>query len=83
MAALSQAERNVLKKIADNQLMTKIEVRKFLEANGSSCKDLSSVVDSITRKLIEQKYVTSVSPVGSTCYIITQRGSQLLKEIEA
>ncbi len=82
MVALSQSERNVLKKIAENHLLTKIELKKFLETNGSSGNDLTSVADSITRRLMEQKLVTAISPVGSTCYIITQRGTQMLKELE-
>jgi DNA-binding PadR family transcriptional regulator len=81
MAVLSKTEKDVLKKLSENQLMTKIEIRKFLEDNGSS-KDASSVVDSVTKKLIDQKLLTAISPVGSTCYIITQRGSQLLRELE-
>lgn len=79
---LNNMEKNVLKKIAENQLITKPELRKFLETNGSSGRDLSSVVDSVTKRLTEQKYISSLSPVGSTCYIITQKGTQFLKDLE-
>ena len=82
MVALNQSERNVLKKIAESHLLTKIELKKYLESNGSSGKDLTPVADAITRRLMEQKLVTAISPVGSTCYIITQRGTQMLRELE-
>ncbi len=79
---INALERNVLKKIAENQLITKIELRRFLETNGSSGRDLSSVVDNVTKRLADQKYISSISPVGSTCYIITQKGNQFLRDLE-
>lgn len=79
---LNNTEKNILRKIAESQLISKPELRKFLETNGSGGRDMSSVVDTITRRLAEQKYISSLSPVGSTCYIITQKGTQFLKELE-
>jgi hypothetical protein len=79
---LNQVEKSILKKIAEEQLISKPELRKFLETNGNAEKDLSVVVDTITRRLMEQRLISAISPVGSTCYIITQRGSQFLKDME-
>jgi hypothetical protein len=79
---LNQTEKNVLKKIAESHLITKPELRKYLETNGAAVKDASSVVDGITRRLMEQRLISTISPVGSTCFIITQRGNQFLKELE-
>jgi len=82
MDMLNGLEKNVLKKIAENQLVSRPELRKYLETNGSSGKDLSVVVDTITKRLMEQRLISTINPVGSTCYIITQRGTQFLKELE-
>jgi hypothetical protein len=79
---LNQMEKSILKKIAENHLITKPELRKYLETNGSANRDVSSVVDGVTRRLMEQRLISAINPVGSTCYIITQRGAQFLKEME-
>jgi len=79
---LNKLEKDILKKVAENQLITKTELRRFLETNGSSEKDMSPVVDTITRRLAEQRYISAINPVGSTCYIITQKGNQFLKDLE-
>jgi hypothetical protein len=77
---LNKTEKSILEKIAENQLITKPELRKYLETNGGAGRDTSVVVDTITKRLMEQKLVSSISPVGSTCYIITQRGAQMLRD---
>lgn len=79
---LNQNERAILKKIADSHLISKPELRKYVESNGFAMSDPAAAVESITRRLIEQKLVTAIAPVGSTCFIITQRGNQTLKELE-
>jgi predicted transcriptional regulator len=79
---LNQIERNILKKIAETQLISKPELRRFLETNGNSGNDMTAVVDTITRRLVEQNFISSINPVGSTCYLITQRGTQFLRDME-
>ncbi len=84
MAGLSKLEEKILKKVADSQLITKAELKVFLKNNGSSDKDgrdLTQVVDSATKGLIEKKLLNAISPVGSTCYIITQKGTRLLQDL--
>ncbi len=85
MANMSKLEEKILKKVAESQLITKMELKNFLQNNGAPGKegrDLTQVVDSAAKSLIEKNLVTAISPVGSTCYIITQRGARLLSEME-
>ncbi len=77
MANLTSAEEKALKKIAEMNLVTRQELKKFLKDNGSSVD--SNTVDVITRSLIDKKLVTAINPIGSTCYIITQNGNRLLQ----
>ena len=83
MANLSRIEEKILKKVAESQLITKMELKAFLKNNGMSDKDernLTQVVDSTTKSLIDKQFLTAISPVGSTCYIITQKGARLLQD---
>lgn len=80
--SLNLMEKNILKRIAESNLISKPELRIYIETNGSSGKDMSSVVDTITRRLIDQRLITAINPIGSTCFVITQRGSQFLRDAE-
>jgi predicted transcriptional regulator len=73
-------ELKIMKKIAEHELITKIELKKFLMTSGGTASDAS--IDSVTRNLIQKNLITTVNMVGSTCYIITKRGAQVLKEID-
>ena len=79
---LNKTEKNILQKISEAQLITKPELRRFLETSAAG-RDTSVVVDNITKRLVEQRLISTIAPVGSTCYIITQRGAQFLKEMES
>jgi hypothetical protein len=84
MANLSKLEQKILKKVSDSQLITKSELKNFLQNDGLSgreSKDVSQIVDSTAKGLIDKKLLTAISPVGSTCYIITQRGARLLSDM--
>jgi len=81
MVSLNHVEKKVLKKIAENQLMTKIELKNFLRGGGDSDRDVSNLTDTVTRSLIEKKLLSAISPVGSTCYLITQSGTRLLDDM--
>ncbi len=78
MSKLTSAEERVLKKIAESNLITRQELKKFLKDNGSSDKETGIAVDAVTKNLIEKKLVTAINPIGSTCYIITQNGNRFL-----
>lgn len=71
---LNAMEMKVLKKIAENHLVTKPELVKMFNGDGSSA------VESAARGLVQKKLLTSINPVGSTCFVITQRGVRLLQD---
>lgn len=76
---LSKNEEKVLKLIADAHLVSRQELKALLKTDGM--KD-GEVVDIATRNLIDKKMVTTVNPLGSTCYVITQQGSKFLRDRE-
>lgn len=79
---LTPAEERILKRIAERNLITKIELKDYLRNNGGSGKDLTSLVDTACRSLVEKNLISMINPVGSTCFVITQRGSRLLSDLE-
>lgn len=79
---LTPAEEKILKKIAEQSLITKIELKKFLSNNGGSGRDMSGIVDNAARSLMEKNLISTINPVGSTCFVITQRGAKMLKDME-
>jgi hypothetical protein len=74
---MNPGELKIMKKIAEQELITKIELKKFLQAGGSDAG-----LDSITKSLLQKNYITTVNMVGSTCYIITKNGAQVIKEMD-
>ena len=79
---LTPVEERVLKKINEQSLITKSELKKFLSNNGGSGKDMGGLVDNAARSLMEKNLISTINPVGSTCFVITQRGAKLLKDME-
>jgi len=73
---LTKTEEIILKKIAQHQLITKAELVAFMNSSGTS--DAKSVTEAVTRGLISKNMVSSVSPAGSTCYVITSGGTRAL-----
>ncbi len=78
--SLSKTEEKILKKIAEQNLITKAELKKFLRGDGIAESNLADVVDTVTKKLADRQLISSMSPLGSTCFVITQRGSRFLEE---
>lgn len=74
---MNPGELKIIKKIAEHELITKIELKKFMQSCGSD-----SSLDSITKSLVQKDLITTVNMVGSTCYIITKKGSQIVKDID-
>ena len=73
---LSDVEKTVLKKLSETHLSTKHELKKMLS------KDYKNFdVDLVTKSLLEKNLLKAINPVGSTCYIITQKGTRTLREI--
>ena len=77
---MNGTESKILQKIAELNLATKTELKNSLSDNGNS--DISSVIDTATGNLIEKGMITTIAPIGSTCYIITKKGSKFLQEIK-
>ena len=75
---LTDVEEKLLRKIAKSELITKNELRDFLKENGNS----TALVDSATKSLLEKSLISTIAPLGSTCFIITQQGNKFLNDIE-
>ncbi len=67
----------LLKKIAASHLVTKEELKKFLRDNGHDAS-----VNTAMKNLISKQYVNEIHPIGSTCFVITQKGNRAIKELE-
>ncbi|MBI2075644.1 MAG: hypothetical protein HYT72_00160 [Candidatus Aenigmarchaeota archaeon] len=78
---LTPAEAKVLKKISEMNLITKHELKKFLNDNGSG-RDINAILESATKGLMEKNLVSTINPVGSTCFVITKKGSRMLQDME-
>lgn len=71
---LTPSEKKILRKIADSDLATKNEIKEFMKNNGVSS------IDSPLSNLVNNQLISVINPIGSTCYIITRKGSLMLKE---
>ena len=80
---LSNFEKRILQKIADSQLITKAELGTYLKTDGfkgRETSDINKLIESASRALSEKELISAISPVGSTCFIITQKGIRFLNE---
>lgn len=75
---LNKTELTILKKISENKLITKMELMAHLKKNGNNIN--SETLTTITRNLMEKNLVSEINPVGSTCFVITQRGTRFLED---
>ena len=64
-------QRQILEEIAKRMVMKKEELISFL---GDKVENPSSYVQIVTKALSEQGLITYVSPLGQSCYAITQKG---------
>ena len=78
---LTPAESKILKKITEMNLITKYELKRFLNDNGSG-RDINAILESATKGLMEKDLVSAINPVGSTCFVITKKGSRMLQDME-
>ena len=69
-------EREILEEIARRLVVEKEELVEFL---GKKVKNPLSVVERITKNLNDKGLITYVSPIGQSCYAITQKGMRLVK----
>ena len=75
---LSSIEKKILRKVSENQLITRPDLKKFLQNNGGG----ENAVDTVTKNLVQKNLLVEINPIGSTCYVITQKGSRLLDELK-
>lgn len=61
----------ILEEIFRRKVVTRGELTSFLE---NKVDNPHSVVNDITKALISDGLITIVSPLGESCYAITQRG---------
>lgn len=73
---LNSLEIKILRMIAESQLLTKPELLRKLNGSGTS------VVESATKNLMQKNFLASISPIGSTCYIVTQKGTRYLQDTD-
>jgi hypothetical protein len=75
---LSPAEKKVLKKVAEAQLISRQDLKRFMQSNGGG----QDAVDTVTGNLVKRNLLSEVRPIGSACYVVTQKGSQILDELK-
>jgi len=64
-------EKEVLEELTKRLVMNKQEIMKFIEERvGNS----DSVLDGLMKSLLEEGYVTSIAPMGTSCYAVTTKG---------
>ena len=76
---LNPLEKKILKRIAEAQLITRGELQKHLENNGSGSS--AAAIDNATENMARMSLISTVRPIGSTCFVITKKGAQMLQEI--
>ena len=76
---LTPVEKKVLKRIAEMQLVSRADLKRFMQTNGGG----ENAVDTVTQNLVKRNLLSEVRPIGSTCYVITQKGNQMLEELMA
>lgn len=77
--SLTLIERELLEKVNQNQLITRIELFKFLK-NEKKVGNPKGVLESAIKSLYASGFINIINPIGSTCLVITQDGSKLLDE---
>ena len=75
---LTAMEKKILRKVAENQLISRPELKRFLQSNGGG----ENVIDTVTNGLKQKNLVTEINPIGSTCYVITQKGTRMLDDLK-
>ena len=73
---LTELEERVLKTIGKSNLLTKNELRNSINPHSNTA------IDSATKSLLEKGIITSINPIGSTCFVLTKKGGKYLQEME-
>jgi len=70
-------EREVLERISESLVADRSEIIRFLEGR---VENPAVVVDAITKSLYTKGLITYVTPIGRSCYAITQRGLRAVRK---
>lgn len=72
---LTPGELKVLKKIGECHVINKQELVKNMDTE-------TAAIEAVVKSLLQKNCITTVSPVGSKCFIITKDGLQALSHRE-
>lgn len=73
---LTPSEEKILKRIGQAGLATKHELKNLFDGNPDAS---SSIIELATGNLLDRGFITRMNPIGSTCFIITQKGKKYLQ----
>lgn len=76
IALISPLEEKILRKVSEMQLLTKVELKRLLKDNGGEYE--TAAIDISVKNLSERGLLTTISPIGSTCFIATKKGIAFL-----
>lgn len=74
---LPPSEEKILKRVAKTGLATKTELKNLFENNPENS---GNIIDVAAGNLLERGFITRMNPIGSTCFILTQKGKKYLEE---
>lgn len=71
-------EKEILEEISKRMVVKKEELVIFLS---NKVENPSAMVSAVAKALIDRGLITYVSPIGETCYAITQKGMRETRDI--
>ena len=75
---ITSTEKKLLEKILQENVITKSELNYFLKQSIST-ENSDAILNSTTKKLMQKGFISLINPVGSICYVITQKGTRFLR----
>ncbi len=76
---MSAMEKKMLEKLAQAQLMSKSDLKSFFRENGSSS---TTIFETTLKNLASKAYISPIMPLGSTSFVITQKGLKVLESLK-
>lgn len=73
----SPGEEKVIKRINERQVVTRQELLQLFDGENSS-----KLLEAVIKTLVQKNFITTASPTGSMCYIITKSGMRALEDYE-
>ncbi len=69
---LSEKEKITLEAIGKRSLITERDLKKTVGEGAEHA----------IRRLVEKNFISQVRPIGTTCYVITAKGTKALRDME-